>query len=44
MHLEKAVRSLFTKSEFSPEKIAELVGVPIELVEKVKMEMKWPFR
>jgi predicted transposase YdaD len=38
--LEDAVRSLFAKSEFSPEKIAELVGVPIELVEKVKKEMK----
>jgi predicted transposase YdaD len=37
--LENAVRSLFTKSEFSPEKIAELVGVPIELVEKVKAEL-----
>jgi hypothetical protein len=37
--LEKAVRGLLANSEFSPEKIAELMGVAIDLVDKVKNEM-----
>ena len=37
--LEKAVRLFLSNTEFSPEKIAELVGVPVALVEKVKKEL-----
>ena len=37
--LEKAVRSLLTKREFSAEEIAELLDVPVALVEKVKKEL-----
>jgi hypothetical protein len=37
--LELAVRGLLTNSEYSTGKIAELMGVPIDLVEKVKKEM-----
>jgi hypothetical protein len=37
--LEKAVRGLLTSSKFSPTKIAELLGVPVTLVKKVKKEM-----
>lgn len=35
-HKKEMVRSLLAKTEFSPEKIAELVGVPVSLVEKFK--------
>jgi len=38
--LEKAVEKLLINTEFSPEKIAELVEVPVALVEKVKKELK----
>ena len=34
---ERAIRVLLDNTEFSPEKIAEMVKVPIDLVEKVKM-------
>jgi hypothetical protein len=37
--LEKAIRSLLTKHEFSIQKIAELLDVPLSLVEKVKKEL-----
>jgi hypothetical protein len=37
--LEQAVRKLLTNSEFSPKKIAELIEVPVALVEKIKKEM-----
>ena len=37
--LEKAVRSLLSNTEFSSKKIAELVGVPVSLVRKVKAEL-----
>jgi hypothetical protein len=37
--LEKAVRALLAKREFSTEKIAELLDVPVALVEKVKREL-----
>jgi hypothetical protein len=35
---EEVVRSLLAKTEFSPEKIAEVAGVPVALVEKLKKE------
>ncbi len=38
--LEKAVRGLLANTDMTPLKIAESVGVPIDLVEKVKKEMK----
>jgi len=38
--LEKAVRIFLSNTEFSPEKIAELVGVPLAMVEKVKRELR----
>lgn len=38
--LEKAAKSLLTNSNFSVEKIAELLEVPLALVEKVKKELK----
>jgi hypothetical protein len=37
--LEQAVRKLLTNSEFSPKKIAQLIEVPVALVEKIKKEM-----
>lgn len=37
--LEKAVRSLLTRSEFTPGKIAELLEVPVSLVKKVKKRL-----
>ncbi|HLZ15627.1 MAG TPA: hypothetical protein VKQ08_01225 [Cyclobacteriaceae bacterium] len=37
--LEKAVRSLLSNTEFSTKKIAELVGVPVSLVRKLKAEL-----
>ena len=37
--LEKAVRSLLVKGEFSAKKIAELLDVPVALVRKVKKEL-----
>ena len=36
---EESVRLFLAHTEFSPEKIAELVGVPVSLVEKVKKEL-----
>jgi predicted transposase YdaD len=36
--VEKAVRKLLTNTKFSPEKIAELLEVPVSLVEKIKEE------
>ncbi len=38
--LKKAVRLFLSNTEFSPEKIAELVGVPLALVEKIKQELR----
>ena len=37
--LEKAVQKLLVNSEFSPKKIAELMEVPVALVQKIKKEM-----
>jgi hypothetical protein len=37
---EKSVRIFLTNTEFSPDKIAELVGVPLSLVEKVKENLR----
>ena len=37
--LEKAIRALLVNSEFSPEKIAKLVEVPVSLVRKIKKEL-----
>ena len=37
--LEKAVRVLLSNTEFSTEKIADLVGVPIGVVRKIKSEL-----
>jgi hypothetical protein len=37
---ENFVRNLLAKTEFSPEKIAELADVPVALVKKVKKECK----
>jgi hypothetical protein len=37
---EKFVRSLLAKTEFSPAKIAELVGVPVAFVQKIKKSLK----
>jgi hypothetical protein len=37
--LENAVRKLLANSEFAPKKIAELLEVPVALVEKIKKEM-----
>jgi hypothetical protein len=37
---ERAIRVLLDNTEFSPEKIAEMVKVPIDMVEKVKKELK----
>ena len=37
--LEKAIRALLVNSEFSPEKIARLVEVPVSLVRKIKKEL-----
>ena len=34
--LEKAVRQLLANTEFSSKKIAELIEVPVTLVEKIK--------
>jgi predicted transposase YdaD len=36
---QEFVRSLLAKTEFSPEKIAELVGVPIAFVKKIKKSL-----
>ncbi len=36
---EELVRSLLANTEFSPEKIAELVDVPVSLVKKIKTEL-----
>jgi flagellar biosynthesis/type III secretory pathway protein FliH len=33
------VRSLLANTEFSPEKIAKLVGVPVAIVEKIKKSL-----
>ena len=38
--LEKAIRSVLTKSDFSTQEIAELLEVPVALVEKIKRELK----
>jgi len=38
--LEKTVRLFLSNTEFSPEKIAELVGVPLALVEKIQQELR----
>ena len=37
--LEKAVQNLLAKTDFSPEKIAEMMEVPLDLVEKVKKDL-----
>lgn len=37
--LEQAVRSVLTKREFTTEETAELLGVPVALVEKVKKDL-----
>jgi len=37
---EKFVRSLLANTEFSSAKIAELVGVPVALVTKIKKSLK----
>lgn len=37
--LKKAVRSLLMHTEFSPQKIAELMEVPVALVVKIKKEL-----
>jgi hypothetical protein len=37
---QEFVRSLLTNTEFSPEKIAELVGVPVAFVQKIKKSLK----
>jgi predicted transposase YdaD len=37
--LEKAIHGLLMNTELSPLKIAEAVGVPISLVEKIKNEL-----
>jgi predicted transposase YdaD len=38
--LEKAIQGLLINTELSPSKIAEAVGVPISLVEKINKELK----
>ena len=38
--LEKAVRNLLVNSEFSPAKIAELMEMPVALVEKIKRQLR----
>jgi hypothetical protein len=38
--LETAVRKLLTNTEFSMQKIAEMMEVPISLVKKVKKDLK----
>lgn len=38
--LRKAVRLFLTNTEFSPEKIAELVEVPVSFVERIKKDLK----
>jgi len=38
--LEKAVRQLLANTEFSSRKIAELIEVPVTLVEKIKKEQR----
>ena len=37
--LENVARGLLTKTEFSVEKIADLVGVSVAFVEKIKKEV-----
>jgi predicted transposase YdaD len=37
--LEKAVRILLANTDLSPSKIAEEVGVRVDLVEKIKIEL-----
>jgi len=37
--LEKAVQKLLAKTDFSPEKIAEMMEVPLDLVKKVKKDL-----
>ena len=37
---ENSVRAFLANTEFSPEKISELVGVPVARVEKIKKELK----
>jgi hypothetical protein len=36
---EETVRLFLANTEFSPEKIAELVKVPVSLVQKIKQEL-----
>jgi len=38
--LEKAVQNLLAKTDFSPEKVAEVMEVPVALVKKVKRELR----
>jgi hypothetical protein len=40
MTQEKSVRAFLDNTEFSVEKIAELVGMPIAFVEKIKQASK----
>jgi hypothetical protein len=37
--LKSAIRKLLTNTEFSPEKIAEIMEIPVTLVKKIKLEM-----
>ena len=36
--LEKVVRSLLANTDFSPEKIAKMLEVPVSLIDKIKNE------